>query len=112
ILGSGLAANMAAAYFRKRLPTQKVVLLGRREPKRPIVGESLVEWSTRFLYECGVGHLLEERQQPKFGLTFYHKESLSNPECRRYFVHETPEQLRMPSFHLNRERSDDDLDTF
>ncbi len=110
ILGGGLSANLAAAYFRKRLPHLNVVVLGKNDEKRPIVGESTIEYTVRFMYEIGLGPLLEEKHSPKHGLTYYHKENIDDPSCKKYYLSESPSCLRMPSFNLNRHTFDRDLE--
>ena len=94
IIGNGVAANSAAAYFRKNLPELAVAVVGGTGKRRPIVGEALVEASTHFIRELGLGPLLVERHHPKYGLTFYYKSALevrpigsiwstNCPRCRR-----------------------------
>jgi len=109
ILGNGVAANLAAAYFRKTFPDLGVAVIGRNPPRRPIVGESLVEVSTLFIRELGLGPLLIERHHPKYGLTYYYKQKLEDPSDRRYVVDEAPALPPFPSFEVNRFTFDRDL---
>jgi flavin-dependent dehydrogenase len=102
IIGNGIAANLVAACVRKLVPGVTVTIIGPEDAKRPIVGESTVETSAHFLRELGLHHLLIEQQFPKYGLTYYYKEHLSNPNCRRYFVDEAPAVPPLPAFQLNR----------
>src|SRR6185437_1412833 len=109
ILGNGVAANLAAAYFRKTFPDLGVAVIGRNPPRRPIVCESLVEVSTLFIRELGLGPLLIERHHPKYGLTYYYKQKLEDPSDRRYVVDEAPALPPFPSFEVNRFTFDRDL---
>ncbi|MDN7743897.1 tryptophan 7-halogenase [Burkholderia multivorans] len=108
IIGSGVSGNLAAMYFRKRLPGVEVVVIGRHDRQRPLVGESTVELTTHFLKGLGLSQLLEERHYHKYGLTYYFKLS-TDPACRRYVVHEAPGVIRMPAFNLNRWTFDRDI---
>lgn len=65
IIGTGIAGNLAAMYFRKRLPDIDVTLVGRTDQKRPMVGESTVKITTPFFKALGLGTLLEERHYHK-----------------------------------------------
>jgi flavin-dependent dehydrogenase len=109
VLGNGVAANLAAAYFRKALPELGVTVVGRNPERRPIVGESLVEISTQFIRELGLGSLLIERHLPKYGLTYYYKQALDDPTDRQYVVDEAPALPPFPSFEVNRFSFDRDL---
>lgn len=109
IVGSGLAGNLAAAYLRTKLPRLGVTLIGMPDAKSPVVGESVVEYGSRFFHEIGLGPMLEEKHYHKYGLTFYYKESLDDPECRRYTVHEAPGVLRVPAYQIHRAVFDPDL---
>lgn len=108
IIGSGISGNLAAMYFRKRLPDVNVVVIGRQDRERPLVGESTVELTTHFLKGLGLSQLLEERHYHKYGLTYYFKMS-PDPTCRKYVVHEAPGVIRMPAFNLNRWTFDRDI---
>ncbi|OHW38685.1 NAD(P)/FAD-dependent oxidoreductase [Pseudomonas [fluorescens] ATCC 17400] len=108
IMGAGVAGHLAALYFKKRLPGVEVILIGRPDRKRPIVGESTVELTTHFFKGLGLGRLLEEKHYHKYGLTYYLK-LRNNPECRNYVVHEAPGVIRMPAYNLNRFSFDKDL---
>ncbi|RQS75588.1 NAD(P)/FAD-dependent oxidoreductase [Burkholderia sp. Bp8963] len=108
IIGSGVSGNLAAMYLRKRLPDVEVVVIGRHDRERPMVGESTVELTTHFLKGLGLSQLLEERHYHKYGLTYYFKLS-TDPECRKYVVHEAPGVIRMPAFNLNRWTFDRDI---
>lgn len=109
IIGNGLAGNLAAAYFRKRLPDLEVVIVGAENKKRPIVGESTVELTAYFLHALGLGRALEEEQYHKYGLTYYYKCDPNNPACRKYVVHESPGINRLPAYQLNRPIFDDSV---
>ncbi len=65
IMGGGVVGNLAVAWFRRRLPALQVTVIGRTDQHLPVVGESLVESSTLFLQEIGLGRHLVERQLPK-----------------------------------------------
>lgn len=104
ILGSSIAALMAAAWFRHALPGLRVVVVGPKvgEEKRPIVGESLVEPAILFFTELGLAPELAARHELKNGLTFYHKLSPRDPGDRRYSVHAPMEKLHYRSRQLHR----------
>ncbi|MBN3811320.1 tryptophan 7-halogenase [Paraburkholderia sp. Ac-20347] len=108
IIGSGITGNLAAMYFCKRLPEVKVVVIGRHDRARPLVGESTVEITTHFLKGLGLSQLLEERHYHKYGLTYYFKLS-TEATCRKYVVHEAPGVIRMPAYNLNRWSFDRDI---
>jgi len=109
ILGNGVAANLAAAYMRKSMPELTVAVIGSVDKRRPIVGEALVEVSTNFIREIGLGPLLVERHHPKYGLTYYYKPNLDNPSDRTYVFDESPHVPPFPSFLINRFTFDRDL---
>src|SRR4029077_4570202 len=69
---------------------------------RPIVGESLVEVSVDFLLELGMGAYLVEKHYPKYGLTYYFKPDIDNPQDRTYVVDEIPTAPPILSFQINR----------
>jgi 2-polyprenyl-6-methoxyphenol hydroxylase-like FAD-dependent oxidoreductase len=69
---------------------------------RPIVGESLVEVSVDFMFELGLGAYLVEKHYPKYGLTYYFKPDIDNPEDRTYVVDEIPTAPQILSFQINR----------
>jgi flavin-dependent dehydrogenase len=102
VIGSSVTGSLAAAYLARHHPDCKVNLIHHHEPKRPIVGESLTEFSTQMLHELGLSSYLEEEHYHKYGLTFYFKEDLSKPECRTYAVHEALAIPPLPSNQLNR----------
>jgi len=108
IIGAGVAGNLAAMYFYKRLPDVEVVVIGRHDRQRPLVGESTVELTTHFLKGLGLSQLLEERHYHKYGLSYYFKLS-PEPDCRKYVIHEAPGVIRMPAFNLNRWTFDRDI---
>lgn len=129
ILGNGIAGNLAALYLRKRLPESvEVTLVGpRSRGGMPVVGESIIEITARFLEEqLGLGKYLCETQSPKYGLTFYFKRDLDNQKDRTYSVQcdrrlplDTPPLAdwkrptdRPPSWLLNREVFDRDIQRF
>ncbi len=90
IMGNGILANLAALYLRKRLPdSAEVVIIGpESRGGLPVVGESLIEITTRFLEEqLGLGQYLRKNHNPKFALTYYFKLDIDNPEDRTYSVH-------------------------
>lgn len=109
ILGNGVAANLAAAYLGKSTPELTVTVIGNADRRRPIVGEALVEVSTSFIREIGLGPLLVERHHPKYGLTYYYKPNLHDPSDRTYVVDESPHVPPFPSFLINRFTFDRDL---
>lgn len=65
VMGSGVAGNFAAAYFQRYVPTLRVTVVGRSDQELPIVGESLVEFSTHFLQDLGLSRTLIEQHLPK-----------------------------------------------
>ncbi|MFZ4767110.1 MAG: NAD(P)/FAD-dependent oxidoreductase, partial [Roseimicrobium sp.] len=109
IIGSRIAANMAAAWFKQQHPDLKVTIIGRMEKQPPIVGESLTEYTAVFLRTIGMGDVLETKHMPKYGLTYYFKEKLEDPGDRRYAVHEAPRVPNIPTFLINRFTFDHDL---
>jgi flavin-dependent dehydrogenase len=109
VIGDGLSGNLAAAYLRRRLPDHEVVIVGKENKKRPIVGESTVEVTAHFLHAIGLGECLEEQQYHKYGLTFYYKCDPDDANCRRYVVHEAPGVIRLPAYQLNRGTFDDSV---
>ena len=102
IMGSGVVGNFAAAYFRRYFPTLRVTVVGRSDQELPIVGESLVELSTRFLQDLGLSRTLIEQHLPKYGLTYYYKLDPSRPRDPGYIVDEAPSNPPFPSFLINR----------
>ena len=108
-MGGGVVGNLAAAWFRRRLPALQVTVIGRTDQNLPVVGESLVESSTLFLQEIGLGRHLVERQLPKYGLTFYYKLAPEAPGDARYVVDAVPTNPPLPSFLVNRSSFDDAL---
>jgi len=102
IMGNSLSANLAAAYIKKNNPQFEIVIIGPETVTNPIVGESLIEASTEFFFDIGLGSYLEKEHFHKYSLSFYYKEHLNNPEDRRYAVHEGLSIPPMPSFQINR----------
>ena len=126
ILGNGILANLAALYLRKKLPdSAEIVVVGPAgRGGLPVVGESTIEITARFLEEqLGLGQYLRETHYPKFALTYYFKLDLENPDDRTYSVHcneRAPDDqpalpgwegpmARPPSWQLNREVFDGDI---
>ena len=109
IIGSGIVGNLAAAYLRTHLPDLDVTVVGRRDRRRPIVGESLIEASSSLMREIGLGPSLVEKQYPKYGLTYYYKANAAEPADPRYFVDEPPAGPPVPAYQLNRATFDEDL---
>ncbi len=90
IIGNSIVANLGALYLRRRLPdSTKIVVVGpSSRGKLPLVGESLIEISTRFIEEeLGLGNYLAENHYPKYALTYYFKLDPENPDDRTYSVH-------------------------
>lgn len=102
ILGSSVSAELAACYLRQKLPELEVTLIGPEKEQRPIVGESTISITTRFLIELGLGGLLVDEHYPKYALTYYYKENIDDPEDMNYFVSESPFVLPELSYNLNR----------
>ena len=100
IIGRSISANLAAAYIKQQQPDLNVLLIGQDKVELPIVGESLIEMTTHFLFDLGLAGYLEQRQFHKYGLTFYFKEDITNPNDRTYAVHEAPAGPAHPSFQL------------
>lgn len=109
IMGNGIAGNLAAAWFTRHMPALRVDVVGPAVRTLPIVGESLVEFSTQLLQEVGLGRHLVEKQLPKYGLTFYYKLDPSIPADPRYVVDAVPTNPPLPSFLVNRFTLDDAL---
>ncbi len=109
IMGNGIAGNLAAAWFTRHMPALRVRVVGPAARTLPIVGESLVEFSTRLLQEIGLGRHLVEKQLPKYGLTFYYKLDPATPADPRYVVDAVPTNPPLPSFLVNRFTLDDAL---
>ena len=109
IMGNGIVGNLAAAWFRRHLPALQIDVVGPAAPTLPIVGESLVEFSTQLLQEIGLGRHLVEEQLPKYGLTFYYKLDPTAPADPRYVVDAVPTNPPLPSFLVNRFTLDDAL---
>ena len=109
IMGNGIAGNLAAAWFTRYLPALHVNVVGPAARTPPIVGESLVEFSTQLLQEIGLGRHLVEEQLPKYGLTFYYKLDPAAPSDPRYIVDAVPANPPLPSFLVNRFTLDDAL---
>ncbi len=111
-MGNGIVGNLAAAWFRRRMPSLHVTIVGPAASTRPVVGESLVEFSTQFLQEIGLGRHLVEEQLPKYGLTFYYKLEPTVSGDPRYIVDGLPTNPPQPSFLVNRSSFDDALGRF
>lgn len=127
IIGNGIIANIGALYLRRRLPRGvEITVLGPETREgMPVVGESTIEITARFLEtELGLGPYLREHHYPKYALTYYFKLDPDAPEDRRYSVHcneRAPDDLpeleggwdgpmaRPPSWQLNREVFDRDM---
>ena len=112
IMGGGIAGNFAAAWLRRHVPELRVTVVGRTDRNPPIVGESLVEFSTFFLQTLGFGRHLVEEQLPKYGLSFYYKLDPSSAADPRYVVDEAPANPPFPSFLINRFSFDEALRRF
>ena len=109
IMGNGIVGNLAAAWFTRHMPALRVNVVGPAARTLPIVGESLVEFSTQLLQEIGLGRHLVEEQLPKYGLTFYYKLDPAVPADPRYVVDAVPTNPPLPSFLVNRFTLDDAL---
>jgi flavin-dependent dehydrogenase len=102
VMGGGATGHLAAAYLHLRFPDLKVAVVEGPHKNRPIVGESLVEVSVDFMFELGLGAYLVEKHYPKYGLTYYFKPDIDNPEDRTYVVDEIPTAPQILSFQINR----------
>ena len=109
IMGNGIVGNLAAAWFTRHMPALHVKVVGPAARTLPIVGESLVEFSTQLLQEVGLGRHLVEEQLPKHGLTFYYKLDPTAPADPRYVVDAVSSNPPLPSFLVNRFTLDDAL---
>lgn len=124
IIGNGIVANLAALYARKRVPEGMTLTVVGPESRggMPIVGESTIEITARFLeQQLGLGEYLRDNHLPKYALTYYFKLRPDDPDDRRYSVHcnerapvgiepipggwEGP-MARPPSWQLNRHTFD------
>ena len=128
IVGNGIVANLAALYLAQRLPSDvalSIVGPGSRGGI-PVVGESTIEITSRFMEALGLGEYLAQSHFPKFALTYYFKLDPGNPHDRRYSVHcneRAPDDLepiaswqgpmaRPPAWQLNRDVFDRDIRQF
>jgi len=102
IIGSSISAQLAASYLRKHLPELSVTVVGPEVERRPVVGESTISITARFLVELGLGDTLVEKHYPKYALTYYYKDRLDEPRDRTYHVSESPFVLPELSYNLNR----------
>ena len=109
IIGGGIVGNLAAAWFRRHMPALHVTVVGPTDQTLPVVGESLVEFSTLFMQEVGLGRHLVEQQLPKYGLSFYYKLDPAVPGDSRYAVDAVPTHPPLPSFLINRFSFDEAL---
>ena len=109
VMGNGIAGNLAAAWFARYMPALHVNVVGPAPRTLPVVGESLVEFSTQLLQEIGLGRHLVEEQLPKYGLTFYYKLDPAAPADPRYIVDGVPTNPPLPAFLVNRFTLDDAL---
>jgi flavin-dependent dehydrogenase len=107
--GGGVTGHLAAAHLRRRFPDLKVAVVEGPHKNHPIVGESLVEITVDFLLELGFGLYLIENHFPKYGLTYYYKLEIDQPEDRTYIVDETPTVPPLLSFQINRLTFDREL---
>ncbi len=126
ILGNGILGNLAALYFRKTFPADVgITLIGPEDREGlPVVGESIIEITTRFLEnQLDMGDYLMRNHLPKYALTYYFKLDPDDPSDRTYAVHcneRGPDDLRqLPGWHspmaqpaswlINREVFDRDI---
>lgn len=106
IVGRSISGLMAAAHLKQRQPDLDVCMIGPADEQRPLVGESIIEHSSAFFHDLGLSMRMTEEQFHKYGLTFLFKESIDDPACRRYAVHEAQRVPAMPAYMLNRETFD------
>jgi flavin-dependent dehydrogenase len=102
VVGSGAHGNIAAALLRQEHPDLEIVVVGPEVSTRPIVGESMTEFSVYTMQKIGLGNYLDQEQFYKYGLTYYLKEDLGDPTDRTYAVLEGLAIAPMPSYQLNR----------
>lgn len=102
ILGSRISGSLTAALLQRDHPDLRITIVAPENKKLPVVGESLTEFSSHMIRKIGLGEYLENDQYNKYGLTFYYKEDLDNPKCRKYSVHEAPAVPPMVANQLNR----------
>ena len=102
VIGCSVSGGLASCYLKTRFPHVDVVAIQRPNPRHPIVGESLTEFSTQLLHEIGLGPYLEESHFHKYGLTFYFKEDIDDPADTTYATHEAMKIPPMPSNQVNR----------
>lgn len=112
VMGCSISSYLCACYLKKQHPELSVKIIGQRNPKLPLVGESLTEFSTLLMHEIGLSAYLEEKQYHKYGLTFYFKEEIDNPKSRRYAVHEALQVPPIPANLINRFTFDQHLHSF
>lgn len=102
IMGRSISAHLAAAYLSLKQTDLRIIVVGPETNNLPVVGESLVEFSTYFFHEIGLSGYLQENHFHKIGLSFLFKERLDDPESRVYAVHEARQAPAMPSYLINR----------
>lgn len=126
VIGNGIQANMGVRYLHRTFGNN--IQLTRIGPDdrggMPVVGESTIEITARFLEECmGLTEYLRDHHYPKYALTYYFKINPDDPEDRTYSVHcneRAPRDCREvpgwtgpmahpPSWQLNREVFDRDI---
>ena len=112
VIGIGVSGNIFAGHLKKMLPDVEIKIIGPQGKKRPIVGESLTEFSCHTIRSLGMGTYLEEKHVPKYGLTFYFKEKLNDTSSPTYAVHEALTIPPLPSCQLNRFTFDEDILAF
>ncbi len=126
VIGNGIQANMGVRYL-NRMFGDKIQLYRIGPEDRgglPVVGESTIEITARFLEECmGLTEYLRDHHYPKYALTYYFKIRPDDPSDRTYSVHcneRAPRDCRKvpgwtgpmdhpPSWQLNREVFDRDI---
>lgn len=126
LIGNGILANLGAMYLRKTFADNvEITLIGPDSREGlPVVGESIIEITTRFLEEhLGMADYLMKNHLPKYALTYYFKMDPDDPSDRTYAVHcneRGPDDLRKlngwshtmdhpPSWLINRDVFDRDI---
>lgn len=126
LIGNGILANLGAMHLRKKFADKlDITLIGPDSREGlPVVGESIIEITTRFLEEhLGMTDYLMKHHLPKYALTYYFKLDPDDPSDRTYAVHcneRAPDHLRQidgwsgpmdqpPSWLINREVFDRDI---
>ena len=108
IIGGGLAATFFALNCKRSNPDLKICIIENSEVFPMKIGESLVDMTALFVEKMGLSHLLQGHVK-KSGIRFLFNESNSeNPHDQCEFASPTFVG-HIHSYHLNRQKFDQDL---